>query len=417
MEIKNQKIKNLNFIKTIDSPFRQEAINILITRTHNTANYSAYNDAINLYNNLSTEKIPIDDEYITNTESSFKSKLQSLEFELKGYLNNNLKESIRMSYYSLADLYKQAGFLEHSLNCYLKARDYLSSTDQLIENNLNLISLSIELRNYSLIKNSIIKINSISLNSKSNNLLLAAAIADLGQSNFSNVVENICNISDAPIDDTSVSLPDSLVYLSLTALATQSRSQIRQRILDNDALRSKFEFEPHTKQLLLLYCNSNYKELFGLLEEQKWRYILDPHLHNHVSDLFQLIYNRSILQYFDSFKNLSLQNLQNTFGRHDILDQTIQLIKSGSLNVKFDKVTGIFHKTEEDTRQALLSKALNVTKHNNKSTRHILYRIKLIDNNLIKQKQLPVTHTPHKEKQRRNSDQLDIDLEDDKMID
>lgn len=105
MEIKSQKIKNLNFIKTIDSPFRQEAINLLITRTHNTANYSAYNDAINLYNNLSTEKIPIDDEYITNTESSFKSKLQSLEFELKGYLNNNLKESIRVgsltAFYSL----------------------------------------------------------------------------------------------------------------------------------------------------------------------------------------------------------------------------------------------------------------------------------------------------------------------------
>lgn len=96
MEIQNLKIKNLNFIRTIDSPFRLEAINLLILRTHNTANYSTYNDAINLYNSLSAEKIPIDDEYITNTESSFKSKLQSLEFELKGYLNNNLKESIRV---------------------------------------------------------------------------------------------------------------------------------------------------------------------------------------------------------------------------------------------------------------------------------------------------------------------------------
>lgn len=318
-----------------------------------------------------------------------------------------------MSYYSLADIYNNLGNVDQSLNCYLQTRDHISSSTQLVESNTHIINLAIQIRNYSLIKNSVIKINSIAINDiDSDTLLIPMAVADLGQSNYSAVVESLTKLTPSS-SHPLVTPSDISLYLSLCALTTQSRQDIKFKILDNDALRNKFEFEPHTKLILQHFTTSNYKDLFALLEEYKWSYLLDPHLHHQYYSMVDIIYKRCIIQYFNSFSSISLNNLVNAFGDEQILTLTLTLIKSAELNLRYDAVNKVFHKPQLNTRTTLLNKAIAVSELNHKSTAQLVYRIKLSDANLVlndrnTQKQprkdaIDTTDTRH----RRNSDQLD----------
>ncbi|TIA87987.1 hypothetical protein E3P99_02855 [Wallemia hederae] len=420
-EVKNKRLAyKIKFILSIENPYKESLLQWLL---HNPINPDIDTAVVNTLNKEFGRGLSMP-EHIEQQEAELKQQLQSTQFQLKSYLNNSLRESIRMSYYSLADIYLKAGSIDHALNAYLQTRDHISSSAQLVETHTHIISLAIQLRNYALIKNSIIKINSIAINDiDSDTLLIPSAVADLGQGNYASVVDSLTKLS-ASASHPLIPASDITLYLALCALATQSRQEIKEKILDNDALRSKFEFEPHTKHLLHHFVASEYKALFGLLDENKWAYLLDPHMHSQYEQMVDAIYKRCIVQYFESFTCISLNNLIKTFGDDGILNTTLKLIKSSQLNLRYDAVNHVFHKASSDTRTNLLNKAVAVSESNHKATKQLVYRMKLSNAKLVLNERSERgaggaggsggKKEPRKEaRQRRNSDQLDDDEEDD----
>ncbi|EOR03770.1 COP9 signalosome complex subunit 1 [Wallemia ichthyophaga EXF-994] len=401
--LKNQGAYKIKFILEITSPFFKNVLEWLIDNPINPPHDA---QVIGLYNTHYAQNTK-QSEHTQHQQTHLNDQLHSTQFQLKSYLNNNLKESIRMSYYSLADIYYSLNNPEHSLNCYLQSRDHISSSPQLIETHNHIINMAIELRNYSLIKNSVIKINSIALNNvdvSHDALLISTAIADLGQSNYAAVVESLTKLS--PISTHPLVTPSDIsIYLTLCALTTQSRHDIKSAILNNEALRSKFEYAPHTKLLLEQYVSSNYKQLFVTLEENKWWYLLDPHLHHQYTAMVEVIYRRCIVQFFHSYNSITLDSLVEAFGDEQIFTHTLSLIKSAHLNLRYDAVGRVFHRPQLDKRHSLIDRAVTLSELNYKSTAQLLLRIKLSDANLVLGERPAGSHKVNL--QRRNSDELD----------
>ncbi|TIA69019.1 hypothetical protein E3P89_03709 [Wallemia ichthyophaga] len=376
--LKNQGAYKIKFILEITSPFFKNVLEWLIDNPINPPHDA---QVIGLYNTHYAQNTK-QSEHTQHQQTHLNDQLHSTQFQLKSYLNNNLKESIR-------------------------SRDHISSSPQLIETHNHIINMAIELRNYSLIKNSVIKINSIALNNvdvSHDALLISTAIADLGQSNYAAVVESLTKLS--PISTHPLVTPSDIsIYLTLCALTTQSRHDIKSAILNNEALRSKFEYAPHTKLLLEQYVSSNYKQLFVTLEENKWWYLLDPHLHNQYTAMVEVIYRRCIVQFFHSYNSITLDSLVEAFGDEQIFTHTLSLIKSAHLNLRYDAVGRVFHRPQLDKRHSLIDRAVTLSELNYKSTAQLLLRIKLSDANLVLGERPAGSHKLNL--QRRNSDELD----------
>ena len=371
-----------------------------------TKDFKSYVHYVKLFNELNddnSEAIEVDNDWLNRIENEVKSNLESLEVELKTYSNNLIKESIRMSYHSLGQYYKQCGSLQSSLKNFNNMKDYCSTSNQVIDMSLNVIDLAIELNNYSLVRNTLIKAQvafdttSNSNNSKKvdkqlyNKLVLAGAVADLGHGHYEKVVQNLIKIDDSSLSNDSfpldwmVTTSDVATYIALCSLATSDRSILRVDILDNDNLRNKFEAEPHTRDLIQSFYDSKYKRVFEILNDYSARYYFDPHLNPHVNNLFSMIYKRSIIQYFQSFKTLPLERISKAFGKPSnvLLGDVLSLIKDGFLNARYDSFTNTLIAVQDDIRMDVFKKAIKLSENSDQSSRQMILRMKLQQNNLL----------------------------------
>lgn len=68
-----------------------------------------------------------------------------------------------------------------------------------------------------------------------------------------------------------VTTPDLAVYTTLCALATFTRPELKQKVVENVELRSLLEFEPQLKRILNLFVDNKHQEILQFLEDSHVR--------------------------------------------------------------------------------------------------------------------------------------------------
>jgi len=101
--------------------------------------------------------IPLDAQWIDSTDKKATAQQERLELELNGYKTNLIKESIRMGHNDLGDFHYSRGDLNAALKCYVRTRDYCTTSKHIIQMCLNVIKVSIELGNYAHVVNYVAK--------------------------------------------------------------------------------------------------------------------------------------------------------------------------------------------------------------------------------------------------------------------
>lgn len=135
---------------------------------------------------------------------------------------------------------------------------------------------------------------------------------------------------------------DVAVYGGLCALASMDRAELQIRVLENTSFRSFLELEPHIRRAISFFCNSKYNQCLEILDAYRTDYLLDLHLHKHVSTLYSSIRTKSIVQYFAPFSCVTLDAMSATFaaaGQRDgknIEDEIIEMIEQGTLDARID---------------------------------------------------------------------------------
>ncbi|SPO30713.1 related to COP9 signalosome complex subunit 1 [Ustilago trichophora] len=117
---------------------------------------SAYQTMITVHNtepetgNLipAAQRIAADSEWIQLTQQRNNAEREKLELEMRNYQNNLIKESIRMAHRDLGDHFWDTGDYNEALKSYTKTRDYCSTSDHVIEMCLNVIEVSLRLKNW-----------------------------------------------------------------------------------------------------------------------------------------------------------------------------------------------------------------------------------------------------------------------------
>jgi COP9 signalosome complex subunit 1 len=80
--------------------------------------------------------------WVEETNERNNAERRKLEVELKTYIGNMIKESIRMAYRDLSTFFRATGSFEGSLRHLTKSREYCSSTQDMLEMCLSVLEVA-----------------------------------------------------------------------------------------------------------------------------------------------------------------------------------------------------------------------------------------------------------------------------------
>ncbi|MCO5590025.1 hypothetical protein L7F22_043994 [Adiantum nelumboides] len=155
------KIDRLLFLAEKASSLRQPcasaALDLIITTTKDLG---LYHRALYIRNTKGETDFPhlpkeerqdSDVEWCETTEKVNRIELEKLDLELRNYQNNLIKESIRMGYRDLGDHMRSVGNLHEAFKYYINTRDFCSTNEHLVEMCLNVIEVSLEMKEFNAI--------------------------------------------------------------------------------------------------------------------------------------------------------------------------------------------------------------------------------------------------------------------------
>ncbi|KAI9838572.1 MAG: hypothetical protein M1819_004884 [Sarea resinae] len=301
----------------------------------------------------------IDMDWVDFTKKRVKAETEKLEFELKGYKNNLIKESIRMGNEDLGLLYHRIGDLSQAYKCYSRMRDYCTTPKNVFDMNMRLVVTCIEQGNWMSVLSNVQKIQNLLHNpddeAKFQPYVCASrGLAQLGAGNYKEAAVSFLRTDPSLGSQFKHVLTsnDVAVYGGICALASMDRAELQDQVLKNSSFRNFLALEPHIRRAITLFCNSKYSQCLDILEAYKTDYLLDIYLQPHVADLYRSVRTKSIVQYFIPFSTVTLDSMAQAFGTDEgsIEDELVAMIQSGALNARIDTQNKVLTAIQTDLR-------------------------------------------------------------------
>lgn len=321
----------------------------------------------------------LDQEWLDSQEAANKAETNRLLTELKGYKNNLIKESIRVSCTrrgcpvmlgrrvadpgrspqmgneDLAKHLESIGDLSAAAETYSKMRPDVSTPKQFVDVGKHLVRVSIQRREWGIVGAHLSKMGGVQ-NAEEDKALqpylkIAGGIALLGQEKYLEAALSFLAADPSVPSSTYSELAspnDVAIYGGLLALASMDRKQLQTMVLDNARFRGYLELEPHIRRAVAQFVSGRYSACIAILESYRPDYLLDIYLQKHIPAIYAQIRSKCIVQYLIPFSCVSLDTMNKAFGSpaQPIEDELADMIRSGTLQARIntiDKVSPALH--------------------------------------------------------------------------
>ncbi|EDV97606.1 COP9 signalosome complex subunit 1b [Drosophila grimshawi] len=321
-------------------------------------------------------------------------KLEKLDSDLKNYKSNSIKESIRRGHDDLADHYLSCGDLTNALKCYSRARDYCTSGKHVVNMCLNVIKVSIYLKNWAHVMSYISKAEStpdFSEGTKEANaqvhtrLECAAGLAELQQKKYKVAAKHFLAANFDHCDFPEMISPSNVaVYGGLCALATFDRPELKRLVIASTSFKLFLELEPQLRDIIFKFYESNYASCLTLLDEIRDNLLVDMYIAPHVNTLYTKIRNRALIQYFSPYMSADMHKMATAFNSTigDLENEVMQLILDGQIQARIDSHNRILYAKEADQRNSTFERALLMGKQYQRHTRMLILRAAMLKSHI-----------------------------------
>ncbi|KAI9663886.1 MAG: hypothetical protein M1821_007376 [Bathelium mastoideum] len=262
-----------------------------------------------------------------------KAEGDRLEAELKGYKNNLIKESIRMGNEDLGNFAYSTGDFQAAAKAYNRMRDYATLPKHIAEMTLRQTLVALTQRLWMPAASHLAKLRNLhpqltqADKPKFDHVGYAlAGLAEMGTRSFRDAATWFLRVdpqlfsasSDASVAGIAwtraVLTPnDVAVYGGLSALASMTRTELQAHVLDSPSFRAFLELEPHLRRAIAFFVNAKYAQCLGTLEAYRGDWLLDVYLQPLVAELFAAVRQKCIVQYFEAFSCVELDELARQF--------------------------------------------------------------------------------------------------------
>merc|ERR1719163_2128840 len=150
------RLKRMGFIAGQNSTLKPDVLRTAIDEVKKTTNTILYIELITMAGDLpglSTR----DDAWVEAEDKKAAQRLEKLDSDLSQHKTSLVKESIRMGHNDLGDFHSARGDFATALKCYVRTRDYCTTSKHIITMCLNVIRVSIHMGNFTHVANYISK--------------------------------------------------------------------------------------------------------------------------------------------------------------------------------------------------------------------------------------------------------------------
>ncbi|KAF9401940.1 COP9 signalosome complex subunit 1 [Mortierella sp. AD011] len=400
------KVNRLEFIADRCPSLQVDALKLAITELRNasTLNIPRYANLVKKLNeavkfgapgsaNVSSDLLNVDKAWADSQLQKAKQQTDLLEGELKTYKRNAIKESIRMGNIELGNHYYSCGDLTSAHRSYARTRDYCTTPKHIIELCMNVIKVSIELGNFPHVLTYVVKAESTPEVQQDKDLTkaklkAASGLANLDLSKYSAAARDFLSIGEELVGHQYgdvISANDIAVYGGLCALASFNRAELKRLVIDNVGFRQYLELEPHIRDLIQGFYNSNYTVCLDIME--KWRndYLLDLHLHSHIEALYTNIRKKALVQFTSPFLTVDLTKMAKSFSTTvpELEKELVSLIIGGQIEARIDSQQKILWAKQTNKRSAIFERTTAMGQEYEREAKGLVLRMQLINHNLI----------------------------------
>ncbi|KAK2741879.1 hypothetical protein FQN57_005438 [Myotisia sp. PD_48] len=371
----------LYFIGRCSTHLSTEALKMAVAEAKSGTDTRFYDKAVQALQRASpseTEAV-LDREWIVQTTNKAKAETERLERELKGYKNNLIKESIRMGNEDLGTHYRRIGDLPAASKAFARMRDFCTTSSHISSMLFQNIAISIERDDWIGVQANCYRLRNLPFKPEDELKCKAKAHVALGLTTLANgdyrdAATHFISIEPGlgeTFNDT-ISPNDVAVYGGLCALATMTRSELANLVLDNKQFRNFLELEPHIRRAISFFCASKFRTCLDILDAYTPDYMLDLYLQAHFQKLYTRIRTKAIQQYLLPFSRVTLDSMVKIFSpgqqittaqglvdmKSPFIVELIGLIRDGALQARIDVEKAVLVSVKVDSRVKLHATAL-----------------------------------------------------------
>ncbi|KAF8943209.1 COP9 signalosome complex subunit 1 [Haplosporangium gracile] len=400
------KVNRLEFIADRCPSLQVDALKLAITelRNTNTLHVARYINLVRKLNEavkfgapgsgtVSSDLLTVDKAWADNQMLKAKQQTDLLEGELKNYKRNSIKESIRMGNIELGNHYYACGDLTSAHRSYSRTRDYCTTSKHIIELCMNVIKASIELGNFPHVLTYVVKADSTPEVAQDKELTkaklkAASGLANLDLSKYPAAARDFLSIGEELVGNQYsdvISANDIAVYGGLCALASFNRTELKRLVIDNVGFRQYLELEPHIRDLIQGFYNSNYALCLDIMDKWKNDYLLDLHLHSHIEALYTNIRKKALVQFTSPFLTVDLTKMAKSFSTTvpALEKELVSLIIGGQIEARIDSQQKILWAKQTNKRSAIFDRSTAMGQDYEREAKALVLRMQMMNHGLV----------------------------------
>lgn len=367
-----------------------EALRMAADEAKRGENTGLYRDILEKIGGRLGSKYEADEEWVEAVERRAAQKQEKLDVELNGFKTNLIKESIRMGYNDMGDFFYARGDLQQAFKCYVRTRDYCTTSKHIHTMCLNVILVSIGLGHFVHVANYVQKAEQTpDLQDKvlQAKLKSAAGLANLEGKKYKAAARKFVETSVEVGNKYSevISAQDVAVYGALCALASFDRSELKEKVIGNINFRNFLELVPEVREVIHDFYASRYGSCLSCLEKLRPVLELDIHLHDHVDALYQQIRHKALIQYTSPFISVDLSIMAAAFSTSvtSLEKELAALITENQIQARIDSHRRILFARHADQRNATFSRSMAMGRDYETDTHALLLRANLLRHDFV----------------------------------
>ena len=244
------RIKRLAFIASASPPHKADAIRMAVAEVKRTNNTALYLELVALAGDDSG--LARDDAWVEQVDRRAAQRHDKLEADLNAHKTSLVKESIRMGHNDLGDFHYERGDFNTALKCYVRTRDYCTTSKHILAMCQNVIRASIQMGNFTHVANYITKAESTPDSSDPAlvaQLRVAAGLAFLESKKYKLAARKFLSVAaelGSGYSDVASS-QDVALYGGLCALASFDRAELKSKVIESPTFRTFLELYPQVR--------------------------------------------------------------------------------------------------------------------------------------------------------------------------
>ena len=382
------RIRRLAFIASVSPLHKQSALQMAAAEAKRTTNTSVYLELIN----VSGEDggLVRDDAWLEQVDRKVGQQLDKLEAELNQQKTSLVKENIRMGHNDLGAHHFARGDFNAALKCYVRTRDYCTTSKHVIEMCTNVIRASVQMGNFTHVANYITKAEATPEGNEPSLVALlrvASGLALLEAKKYKAAARKFLEVppEHATAFSDVCSAQDVALYGGLCALASFERAELKARLVEASSFRAYLELYPAVREAIADFHHCRYAACLSALDALKPDVLLDVHLHAHVRQLYADVRSKALVQYFSPFLTVDMRQMAEAFHTSvdDLEEEIAALISGKQISARIDSQAKVLHARQADARAATFASALRVGDDYLREMRGLLLRIQLMKSDYI----------------------------------